>query len=813
MGELIFYALAIFAIIVLAFILLIIKWYKKPIHGRALVRTGKGGTKIVFEYGIFVIPVLHRIEIMDITVKTVTISRTGIDGLICKDNLRADIKVAFFVRVNNTTDDAKKVALSIGCERASHNETLISLFDAKFSEALKTVGKKFDFVDLYTERDKFKHEILKVIGTDLNGYVLDDCAIDYLEQTSIETLKKSNILDAEGIKKITELTANQLILANKIENEREKTITKQNVEAREAILEMQRQLAETEERQKREVANIKDREYAEIRKVAEEQRLVAEQARIQAEESLQIQEENKQRAVIVAKRNKERTDAVEIEKVTKDRDLEINERERIVTLAQIEKEKAVEEEKKNIQEVIRERVAVERDVVTEEEKIKDTREFATAERAKKVAITNAEMIAEQGLVKQIKAAEAERQAAEFISQRKIIEADTNLKASEKEAESQKILAEAKAAQEAAIGIAEAQVIEAKALASKKQGETDAFIIESKSVAESRGMLAKATAEAEGKEKIGLTEANIIKQKGISEALIIKEKGTSEAFVVEQKGNADAGIVEKRGMAEAKVQEQKGLAEATVIREKAASEKEKGLAEANIIEEKLKAEAKGIHEKAEAMKKLDSVGKEHEEFKLQLQKEKEVELAQINIQKDIAAAQASVISAALKSAKIDIVGGETMFFEKIIGSISNGKALDSFVQSSSLLTSLKNKYLPSKQNIVEEKDLQVENIQFPEPETVHNNAVEEQINTQQPVIQKDTIIDNFHKKNFKEQLKELLAKFHFSKKELENSTISDLLSKMIDKALDEQTKTMVAELVETALQKGFDKLPLRSIGIK
>ena len=63
--------------------------------------------------------------------------------------------------------------------------------------------------------------------------MLEDVAIDYLEQTPITLLNPDNILDAEGIKKITELTATQKILANQIDREREKTITKQNVEGRE----------------------------------------------------------------------------------------------------------------------------------------------------------------------------------------------------------------------------------------------------------------------------------------------------------------------------------------------------------------------------------------------------------------------------------------------------------------------------------------------------------------------------------------------------------------------------------------------------
>ena len=164
----------------------------------------------------------------------------------------------------------------------------MEFFDAKFSEALKTVGKKFDFVQLYTERETFKNEILQIIGTDLNGYVLDDAAIDYLEQTDINMLNSNNILDAEGIKKITELTAEQLILANQIERDKEKTIKKQNVSAREAILELEKQNAEAEAKQKREIAIITAREEAEAEKVRQEERYKAEMARVKTEEEIEV---------------------------------------------------------------------------------------------------------------------------------------------------------------------------------------------------------------------------------------------------------------------------------------------------------------------------------------------------------------------------------------------------------------------------------------------------------------------------------------------------------------------------------------------
>lgn len=575
-------------------------FYKKIPQGKAIVRTGVGGGKVAFNRGMYVIPILHQMEIMDISVKKLQIDRLEQDGLICKDNIRADIKVAFFVRVNKNVDDVLNVAQIIGTERASDTETLRNLFEAKFSEALKTVGKKFDFIELYEARREFRTEILNIIGTDLNGYILDDCAIDFLEQTEIKYLSPQNILDSQGIKKITELTAAQNIKANLIKREEEKVIKKQDVEAREAILELERQMAEKEEKQRREIDNVRAREEAEILKVRAEEKLKSESVRIKTEESLAVQEENKLRQIIIAEKNKQRTDAVETERVEKDRALEQTEREKIVTLAQIEKEKTVEVERKNIQDVIRDRVRLEKGVVEEQQGVKDLEAFREVERKKTVGITEASQQAEEKLIYTVKAAEAEKKAAEEKAKQLIIDADARKEAAVKQAEARKILAEAQAREEATKGLSEAEVMLAKAEAVERQGLVDAAVIEK---------------VAEAKRKEGLTQAEVLKEKAL-------------------------------------------------------------------------AEAAGIEEKAEAMKKLDGVGKEHEEFKLMLAKDKEVALAQISIQKEIADAQALILAEALKSAHIDIVGGETMFFQNIVNQVSNAKGFDRLINESENATQIK-----------------------------------------------------------------------------------------------------------------------------
>ncbi len=589
---------------------MLIRCYRRVEQGTAIVRNGMGGTKVSFS-GMVVLPILHRGELMDISVKRIEIDRNGEDGLICKDNIRADIKVAFFVRVNKTEQDVEQVAQFLGCERGSSESALVDLFEPKFSEALKTVGKQFDFVDLYNSREEFRNEILKIIGTDLNGYVLDDAAIDYLEQTSLEALNQNNVLDSEGIKKITDLTSQEQVRANFIRREKEKTITKQDVEAREAILELEKQQAEAEEKQSREISEIRSRQRAEAEIVAQQERKRSETERISTEEEILVAEENKLRSVIVAEKSKQRTDAVETERVEKDRGLEATERERVVTLAQIDKEKAVEVEKKNIQDVIRERVMVERAVVEEEEKIKDTREFATADRSKRVAITGAEESAQQELVKEVKAAEATKQSAEFEAETIIVRAEAGKTAASKETDAKKMLAEATQAEQAAPGLADAQVTKAKAEALEKEGTAQAVVSQK-----------KLEAQAKGKQAL---------------AVAIEKEGTAEASVLELKFSADA---------------------------------------------------KGITQKAEAMKLFDGVGREHEEFKLQLNKEKEIELSAIDAQRQIAEAQAEMVAESLKSANIDIVGGDNKFFDSIVNSITAGKQVDRLVGESEVLSDVK-----------------------------------------------------------------------------------------------------------------------------
>ncbi len=651
-------------VLLLGSLVLVMKFYRQVDQGKALIINKMGKEPTVTFTGGTVVPVIHRAEVMDISVKSNEISRTGKDGLICKDNIRADIKVTFFVRVNKTVEDVLKVAQTIGCARASDPETLETLFSAKFSEALKTVGKRFEFEELYTKRHEFKEQILTVIGQDLNGYVLDDCAIDYLEQTPLASLDPHNILDAQGIRKITDITAAQNIATNDLRKEEEKAIKKKNTEAAEAIMELDRQQADAQFKQMREIASVKAREEAEAARIQAEERKKSESARILVDEALAVAEENKRRQIEVAVKNRERVVLVEHEKVIKEQQLEAIGRERETELKRIEKEKALEVQKKEIADVIRGRVAVDKTVAEEEERIKDLRTVAAAKREKDAKVIGAEAEAEQELVKSIKAAQAAEEAARFEAKQKLVLADADLEASDRIARAKMRLAEGTQAEQAAPGLATVKVKEADAAAVEKVG-----------AAEARVMLQKMESEAKGRETQGLA--------------LVKVK------------EAEAAATEKTGAAEASARREMLLAEATGKEADAGATEKMAHAKAAEVREALLAEATGLEQKAQAMKMLDQETRAHEEFRLRLDRHMQIALQELATRKDVAHAQAEVLAQAMANAKINIVGGDGEFFQRFVHAVSLGTALDGAVGQSETAQKLLGGYLDGSQSFTED----------------------------------------------------------------------------------------------------------------
>ena len=672
---------------------------KKIKPGEAGVRTGFGGIKVKKDW-MYRVPILQQLQIMDLSVKKLEVVRKGKDGLICEDNIRADIEVVFYVRVNDEKSevdgksdfhDIKTVATQVGCERASEIELLKQLFEAKFSEALKSAGKKMQFEKLYTDRIPFRQEIIDTIGSDLNGYTLEDVAIDYLEQTPLDAHDPNNVLDSVGRAKIVELTAQMEEKENQRKVQRDEEINKQNTAKQEEInkqnrdMELQiknkdietevaqRELDRTNEQhlaaQTREVEVTKAEESAITEKSVQEARKESENARLVTEEDVEVRTVQKDRSVQEARVNLDK-DLLRLEEEKKESGQQAEvDRERRVGLSTQEKEAAIIAAAFGVAESKAGLEAKEKEVTTQHQQRLDVEADMSAERARRVLNIEAEaraqadqkrdLIAAQADydVRQKKAdalkyedvtkAEADRLEAEQTAEQIQITADAEAKASEKRNHAMQQEAEGTAAMQAAAGYAEANVTKAKAEAK--------------------------TVDADAEKALGLAEAAVIEAQGKASGTAKAAEGEGEAKGIAAKGTAEGVSIESKGVAEGKSVE--------AIR----------LAEAQGAEKMGLAEALAKTEMAKAIELFNKASQDHEEFRLQLDKDKDVELADINIKKDIADAQARVMGEALKSANIDLVGGEQDFFDRVVSSVSQGKVVDRLVDNSQTITDVKNTF--------------------------------------------------------------------------------------------------------------------------
>ncbi len=685
--------------------------------GRAGVRTGWGGVKVSFDWMVR-LPIVQMYHIVDISVKKLEIARKGKDGLVCRDNIRADITVAFYIRVDANADSVRKVAQMLTPERVSDVVQLRELFEAKFSEALKTAGKQMEFHELFTERIKFRDQIQVTIGKDLDGFLLQDVAIDYLEQTPLDQHDPNNVLDSEGIKKITQITQRERVLANEFSQRTSVQMEKENADADIAKREQKRRNDENSAKQIRAITEVKAVEEAEARKVIEIRRLEVEAKRLETDEAIRLRTEDMNRAVqereFTVKKERQR---LEQESQQEGEEARVR-RERTVSLAEMAKETevanmAVEVERKRA--IV---VAEQKAVVQQQEEKTNIEARMTAERVREVTLIEAEMNAKRDQVEKVVASEAHRDA-----ERNLAEAHKIKTVAAAEASRDSALRDAERMQ--TMADVEAKVADKRRHAMEQEAEGMAAREAAPGLAEARVTMAKATAKK--------ADAAAMQEVGLAEAQIERAKGEAHAKATEQQAEAEA----------------EGL-------------KDRELAAAVGIEARGVAEAKSIQLKAEAMKLFHAAGKEHEEFKLRLANERDVALASINVQKDIAHANSVIVGEALKHAKIDIVGGENDFFEKIVRAVGQGKSVDRLVGNSQTLTDIK--------------------------QTFFNGDPE----------------------HFKTQLRQWVSDFGLKTEDVKNLTIAALLAKLMAADGDGSRKSLLSSALALANQYGLGDTPVSTV---
>lgn len=491
-------------ILVLAIGAFLASMYKKVTVGsRVIIARRFNGKRDVSTTGLVVVPFFHSYEYLDMAIKSIPFERSSkiakteqggaYDSLYAKDNIKVDLRVCFYLNINPTPEAIIQVVEKHGAENAGSAEYLRKHFGPKFSEALKTAVKKFDYQDLHTKRIEFREEVKKGLAEDLGAFQLNDVVIDDLQQSPLEAHDKNNVLDAEGLKIITKRTAEMNVETAEIRQSEQTNIKKKEVEGDNARLELNRQLEEQKSKTNREIQFVKLEEESKVKQKEQEEKLKQETVRIETEQKIAVNLENNNREIEVTKINNEKVLGVSREEVERTKKVEVVKTEQEVLTRKLDNEILVEEKRKGVAEIQATRTKVERGIAVEEEETKNIKVIQESNRKKVELVVAAEAKSEAEMIAKVKTAEAEKMATIQKAESDNVKADADLKVAAKQAEAKELNAKATRVEQAAIGLAEAEVKVAMADATEKEGLAEASRVNA--VGEAQANATKANYEA------------------------------------------------------------------------------------------------------------------------------------------------------------------------------------------------------------------------------------------------------------------------------------------------------------------------------
>ncbi|HLH78867.1 MAG TPA: SPFH domain-containing protein [Chthonomonas sp.] len=425
-------------LVIVGLVMVSMSFYRRTTADIAFVRTGMGGSRVVLDGGILVIPFLHNLLEINLQTMKLGVNPKGPNALITRDNLRANVMAQFYIRVQADTEHILNAARSLG-QHSVDAEAVEALVSEKLISALRAIASQMDLFEIHTKRDEFAERVKEHVRLDLesNGLLLESVTISELDQTDPTELSDNNVFDAQGKRKITEITAAAAVERNNLEREAERARKLKDVETRQQILELEKQQAEAEALQATEIAKIKAEKDREAQEALIAQQRALELARIEKDRLVQEQEIARQKAVEVARTEQEltvqtaqiaRDQQVQAATVAREKSIALAEREKEIALAQKEAERARAEEEAL-------RAAAEKEKANQQ--VATVVQLAEAEREANKKLIAARQEIEQGRLKAQTSADVE-------AYMRVKQAEGDLEAAQKQAEAKQRLAEAEA---------------------------------------------------------------------------------------------------------------------------------------------------------------------------------------------------------------------------------------------------------------------------------------------------------------------------------------------------------------------------------
>ncbi|MGI3187147.1 flotillin family protein [Nioella aestuarii] len=278
--------LVLLVVVALIAIWFLQRYYAKAALDSALVRTGFGGRRVVTDGGCLCLPILHQVQKVSMGALTFGVSREGRDAVLTRDKMRADVQFEFELRVAPTEDGISTAAQALGARIARGGDTVGEVFAGSLVDAIQRAAAARTLEEIHLDRSDFSRDVADAIETQAKklGLTLVSASLIAVDQSDLGQWNENNAFNAQGMRQLAELVANQRKERVRIETEAEVAVRESHLAQHQRQLELQRAEREAEIAQQEHLAKLEADAKSREERARNDAKLASETTRIENEQ-------------------------------------------------------------------------------------------------------------------------------------------------------------------------------------------------------------------------------------------------------------------------------------------------------------------------------------------------------------------------------------------------------------------------------------------------------------------------------------------------------------------------------------------------